>query len=59
MTADQTHLDIAEELEARGDDLSRRAARYIRLKRNMLAGVSDAYHRLCAKTVEDERCQTP
>lgn len=30
--------DIVDALEARGDDLSRRAARYIRIKRTMLAG---------------------
>ena len=37
MTAEQ-QLDIVEELEQRGDELSLRAARYIRLKQHMLAG---------------------
>ena len=38
MSGERLSEDIVDELEARGDELSKRAARYIRLKRQMLAG---------------------
>jgi hypothetical protein len=47
--------DIVDELQARGDALSLRAARYIRMKRTMLEGVQMAYRKLCARTLLEDR----
>jgi repressor of nif and glnA expression len=58
MVSSNQRLDIAEELEARGDELSLRAARYIRIKRHMMAGVSEAYRNLGEKILREERCPT-
>lgn len=46
--------DIVDALEARGDALSRRAARYIRIKRTRLEGIELAYKKLCARTLLEQ-----
>lgn len=55
LSASNKQVDIVEELELRGDDLSLRAARYIRIKRLTLEGVERTYRSLCHKTLEGER----
>jgi hypothetical protein len=47
--------DIVDELEARGDDLSMRAARYIRIKRGTARDIEGAYRRLGERLLEEER----
>lgn len=46
--------DIVDELEARGDSLSLRAARYIRIKRNTEEGLERELRRMCQKSLERE-----
>lgn len=48
-----------DELEARGDPLSLRAARYIRIQRVMRDGLDKAYRHLCQRSLEWERLASP
>lgn len=50
----EERLDIVEELEARGDALSLRAARYIRIKRTSLRLVEETHSRLCSRLLKQE-----
>lgn len=59
-------MDIVEELEARGDDLSLRAARYIRMKQRMLGERESASQPAqetgaagCGECDTEEHCKRP
>ena len=43
--------DIVDELEAEGSALSKRAARYISIKRNTEADLRDGLRRMCEKSL--------
>lgn len=43
--------DIVDELDAEGSDLSRRAARYIRIKRQTEAGLQEQLRSMCRKSL--------
>lgn len=51
--------DIVDELEVRGDPLSMRAARYIRIKRNTEEGLERELRRMCQKSLERESSEYP
>jgi phosphoribosylformylglycinamidine (FGAM) synthase PurS component len=51
--------DIVDELEARGDPLSIRAARYIRIKRNTEEGLERELRRMCQKSLARESSEYP
>lgn len=51
----EERLDIVEELEARGDKLSLRAAKYIRLKPWMLAGREAEIRYMAANNIQEHR----
>jgi len=46
--------DIADELRARGDSLSLRAARYIEIKRTTCRGLEASLRSMCQKSLEHE-----
>lgn len=46
--------DIVDELEAEGSDLSKRAARYIRIKRQTEAGLEQQLRSMCRKSLAAE-----
>lgn len=58
MTADHQcdghPIDIVDELEQCDTNLSRRAARYIRIKRRTLEDTERELRRLCRKLLQDE-----